>query len=132
MYPACMGKNANDDNEGLFEDISDKHNDDIPEEEESLRSYREALQQEWAEQNDPSNARQTVKQTKDAIRSQLPDYLANMRGLAMGALSESVKYNANKFLIEAVLATGGVGAKDTLAELLEEFEDEKKTEKKEN
>ena len=129
MYPACMGKNPNDDNEGLFEDIS---NEDIPEEEESLKAYREALQQEWAEQNDPSNARQTIKQTKDAIRSQLPDYLANMRGLAMGAMSESVKYNANKFLIEAVLAAGGVGAKDTLAELLEEFEDEKKTESKEN
>lgn len=118
-----MATNPNDPNDGLFEDISEG---DKPDEEESLKAYREALQQEWAEKNDPSNARQTIKNTKDAIRSQLPDYIANMRGLAMGAISESVKYNANKFLIEAVMAAGGVGAKDTLSELLEEFEEQKK------
>ena len=117
-----MATNPNDPNDGLFEDISEG---DKPDEEESLKAYREALQQEWAEKNDPSDARKTIKNAKDTIREQLPDYLTNMRGLAMGAISESVKYNANKFLIEAVMAAGGVGAKDTLSELLEEFEDQK-------
>jgi hypothetical protein len=91
-----------------------------------LKAYREALQQEWETKNDPTNAKETVKTTKEEIRRRLPDYLANMRGLAMGAMSESVRYQANKFLIEAVLSSGGVGQKDTLADLLEEMEEAEK------
>lgn len=115
-----------------FEDISDN-----PEEaedsqnsqdavDETLKAYREALEQEWKEKNDPTNLRQTAKNAKEEIARHVPDYLTNMRGLAMGSQSESVKYQANKWLLENALLPGGAGAKDTLAELLEEMEENSK------
>lgn len=113
----------------MFEDISGKDSKGDTgntDQDASLKAYREALEQEWKDKNDPTNARQTAKNTKDKIRSELPDYITNMRSLAMGAISESVKYQANKFLIEAVLNPGGVGQADTLAELLQDMEEEAK------
>jgi len=91
-------------------------------EDETLKSYREALQQEWSDKQNPANGREAAKLAKETIRKEAPDYLANMRGLAMGAISESVKYQANKYLLDAVLLPGGAGAKDTLGELLEELD----------
>lgn len=112
-----------------FEDIS---NDEAEIEkakeaaEESLQAYREALQQEWTEKSDPTNLRQIARNTKEEIARHVPDYLAIMRGLALGAMSENVKYQANKWLLENALLPNGAGAKDTLTELLEEMEEESK------
>jgi len=113
-------KDPNNDAEPLFEsiDLSAEVAED-----ESLKAYRLALQQEWEEKTNPSNAREAAKIAKEQIRKDAPHYLANMRGLAMGAISESVKYQANKYLLDAVLLPGGAGAKDTLSELLEELDD---------
>lgn len=115
--------------ENLFDDISDdeaeikKANEAA---EESLQAYREALQQEWSEKSDPTNLRQVAKNTKEEIAKHVPDYLAIMRGLALGANSENVKYQANKWLLENALLPNGAGAKDTLTELLEEMEENSK------
>jgi len=107
----------------MFEDMSNE-----PKVDETLRAYREALQQEWEDKNDPTNLRQTAKNAKEEIAKHVPDYLTNMRALALGASSESVKYQANKWLLENALLPGGAGAKDTLAELLEEMEETSKKE----
>ena len=113
------------DAENPFEDISDdeaeikKANDAA---DESLKAYREALQQEWSDKADSTNLREIAKQTKEEIARHVPDYLAIMRGLALGAMSENVKYQANKWLLENALLPTGAGAKDTLTELLEEMD----------
>jgi hypothetical protein len=128
-YDRGMADKSDIPEEPMFEDISGKDSKGDAgntAEDTSLKAYREALEQEWKDKNDPTNARQTAKNTKDKIRSELPDYITNMRSLAMGAISESVKYQANKFLIEAVLNPGGVGQADTLAELLQDMEEEAK------
>ena len=122
-----MSENA----EPMFEDISGKPDGANENVDETLKAYREALEQEWETQNDPTNLRQTAKQTKEAIAAKVPDYLANMRSLAMGAISESVRYQANKYLLDAALLPGGAGAKDTLGELLEEMNAASETDDKE-
>jgi hypothetical protein len=122
VYASNMSEND-------FEDISNdeaeikKANDAA---DETLQAYREALQQEWSEKADSTNLREIAKQTKEEIARHVPDYLAIMRGLALGAMSENVKYQANKWLLENALLPSGVGAKDTLTELLEEMDAEAK------
>lgn len=109
-----------------FEDISN----DLPgDADETLKAYKLALQQEWEEKNDPTNLRQIAKNTKEEIAKYVPDYLTVMRGLALGASSESVKYQATKWLLENALLPNGAGAKDTLTELLEEMEENSKDKK---
>ena len=117
-----------DNEDSAFEDISDDEKEieeanNAPDAaDESLKAYREALQQEWSDKSDPTNLREIAKQTKEEIARHVPDYLAIMRGLALGAMSENVKYQANKWLLENALLPSGVGAKDTLTELLEEMD----------
>jgi methanogenic corrinoid protein MtbC1 len=123
------------DSENSFEDISNDEEEikaakDAADE--SLKAYREALQQEWSDRIDSTNLREIAKQTKEEIARHVPDYLAIMRGLALGANSESVKYQANKWLLENALLPTGAGAKDTLTELLEEMDANAKGSSKEN
>lgn len=112
--------------EPLFEDISNNKDSGKSNTDETLALYRKALEEEFAEQNDPSNVRAIAKKTKEEIAKHVPDYLVTMRGLSLGAVSESVKFQATKWLLENALLPGGAGAKDTLAELLEEMEGESK------
>jgi hypothetical protein len=114
--------NEPDRKEPLFEDISNKLPSNDEQNKETLALYKKALEQEFAEQNDPSNIRGIAKKTKEEIAKHVPDYLVTMRGLSLGAVSESVKFQATKWLLESALLPGGAGAKDTLAELLEEME----------
>jgi hypothetical protein len=127
-----MDKNNEQPDEPMFEDISDKlgpakpMNDADSASRETIRAYKEALEQEWNEKNDPTNLRQTAKQAKEEIAKHVPDYLVTMRGLSLGALSESVKFQATKWLLDNALLPGGAGATDTLSELLEEMEENSK------
>lgn len=116
----------------LFEDISGQQGKGENAVDETLKAYREALQQEWEDKHDPTNLRQVAKQTKEEIAKHVPDYLTVMRGLALGAQSESVKYQAVKWLLENALLPNGAGAKDTLTELLEEMEENSKDTKKDS
>jgi len=119
-----MEENNKSNEEPMFEDLSD--NSKSSNSSESLALYKKALEQEFAEQNDPTNIRQIAKKTKEEIAKHVPDYLVTMRGLSLGAGSDSVKFQATKWLLENALLPGGAGAKDSLAELLEEMESESK------
>jgi intergrase/recombinase len=121
-----MSENPENSDKPLFEDISNSHNKSEEVVDETLKAYREALQQEWAEKGDTTNLRQIARNTKEEIAKHVPDYLSVMRGLALGATSESVKYQATKWLLENALLPNGAGAKDTLTELLEEMEENSK------
>jgi len=117
-----------DANDKMFEEIDLSATAPSSEVTESLKAYKEALEQEWADKNDPSNAREIAKQTKEEIAKHVPDYLVTMRGLALGAVSETVKFQATKWLLESALLPGKAGAKDTLADLLEEMDAAAKSE----
>jgi hypothetical protein len=109
--------------EPLFEDLSQA----VPKNtEETLALYKKALEQEFSDSTDGTNIRAIAKKTKEEIAKHVPSYLVTMRGLSLGATSESVKFQATKWLLENALLPGGAGAKDTLAELLEEMESESK------
>lgn len=119
-----MSENTDNNAEPMFEDLSDKVEETA---EGKLALYKKALEQEFAEQNDPTNTRAIAKKTKEEIAKHVPDYLVTMRGLSLGAVSESVKFQATKWLLENALLPGGAGAKDTLGELLEELNEASST-----
>ena len=118
--------NSTNPDEPMFEDLSDKVPGNTSNTDETLALYKKALEQEFADSQDPSNVRAIAKKTKEEIAKHVPDYLVTMRGLSLGATSESVKFQATKWLLESALLPSGAGARDTMTELLEEMEQESK------
>lgn len=113
-----MDKNANND---MFEEIDPS---DVGKVDETLAKYKLALEQEFAETSNGTNLREVSRKTKEQLVSLVPEALTSMRGLAIGAESESVRFGASKWILENVLLPNKAGSRDTLADLLEEMEEQ--------
>lgn len=103
----------------MFEDISKE-----PEEsayDEIRAAYLKAIQQEMKDMNKDATAREVAKNTRNLIVEAIPESFATMRALSIGAASESVRYNASKWILENALLPDKAGSKDVMAELLEEM-----------
>jgi hypothetical protein len=101
-----------------FEDVSEEYT----EAEEARKAYLDAIKQEWDKRLDNGlTAREIANDTKSKIYEMVPDALASMRTLAVAAVSESVKYQASKWLLENALLPNKAGSGDPLTELLEEM-----------
>lgn len=117
-----MDDNAN---KPMFEDISTEQDTDAYEQ--LRQTYLTQISKEMREMNQDATARQVAKNTRSKIVDTIPEALATMKALSIGAASESVRFNAAKWLLENSLLPGRAGEKDTMAELLEEMEELEKS-----
>lgn len=89
-------------------------------EEEQLKLYRKALEEEFLQSNGVAGQRKTAKETKEAINELIPEALVGLKRLIKFSSSESTKLRACTWVLENALSLKGIAnTDDPLAALLE-------------
>jgi len=129
-----MSENTHDQD---FEPIEEKEipTSEVPElteeQQEQLHLYKKALEEELIDSETGSDVRQIRDKTRTKLIDLVPDALTSMKYLSTGANSDSVRYQASKWILDSVLApNGNASTKDAMQELLEEMLDNEKKKKK--